>query len=170
MIPVISVVGKSDSGKTTLLEKIIPELKARGYRVATVKHDVHGFSLDIPGKDTWRHSEAGADVVVISSPQKLAVIEKVAEERTLDDIVNRLGNVDIIITEGYKRQNRPKLEVFRAEKYDQPLCQLEDNLFAIATDRPDFPDFPQVPVFHWDNAQAIVDLIEERFLQGNSEK
>ncbi|MCL5039841.1 MAG: molybdopterin-guanine dinucleotide biosynthesis protein B [Firmicutes bacterium] len=165
MIPVISVVGKSDSGKTTLLEKIIPELRSRGYRVATVKHDVHGFSLDIPGKDTWRHSQAGADVVIISSPAKMATIRKVERERTLEEITREVTGVDIIITEGYKRQDRPKLEVFRSEKYDSPLCQLEDQLFAIATDNPDFSGLPAVPVIHWDDAAALCDLIEERFLQ-----
>ena len=74
MIPIISIVGKSDSGKTTLIEKIIPELNKRGYRVATVKHDVHGFDIDIEGKDSWRHKNSGAHTVVISSPQKIAMI------------------------------------------------------------------------------------------------
>ena len=80
MIPVVSIVGKSNSGKTTLLEKLIPELKRRGYRVATVKHDTHGFEVDQPGKDTWRLAQAGADAVVISSSDKLALIKRVRDE------------------------------------------------------------------------------------------
>ena len=77
-IPVISVVGAgSNSGKTTLLEKIIREAKARGWRVATIKHDVHNFEMDQPGKDTWRFAQAGADIVAISSPQKFAFLENV---------------------------------------------------------------------------------------------
>jgi len=76
VIPVVSIVGKSNSGKTTLLEKLIPELKRRGYRVATVKHDTHGFEIDRPGKDTWRLAQAGADAVVISSGDKLALKDR----------------------------------------------------------------------------------------------
>ena len=114
-VPVISVVGKTNVGKTTLLEKLLPELKRRGYRVATIKHDAHRFELDTPGKDTWRHAQAGSDCVVISSAEKLAMIQKVEGELTLDDIVARLPPVDIVLTEGYKRQDKPKIEVSRRE-------------------------------------------------------
>ncbi|HEX3015676.1 MAG TPA: molybdopterin-guanine dinucleotide biosynthesis protein B, partial [Desulfobacteria bacterium] len=98
MTPVISIVGKSNVGKTTLIEKLIAELKRRGFKVATVKHDVHGFEIDIPGKDTWRHAQAGADVVVISSPQKLAMINRVEQELELDQICAQVQGVDLIIT------------------------------------------------------------------------
>ena len=102
MIPVFSVVGsKSNVGKTTVLCNIIRELKARGYRVATIKHDLHGFDIDHPGKDTWLHAEAGADIVSISSSKKMAIIEKLEEEYTLDEMIEKIKNVDIIITEGY---------------------------------------------------------------------
>jgi molybdopterin-guanine dinucleotide biosynthesis protein B len=97
-IPMISVVGRSDTGKTTLLEKLIVELKQRGYRVATVKHDTHGFDIDQPGKDSWRHAQAGSDVVVISGPNRLALIEKREQEMTLDEIAGRVTNVHIILT------------------------------------------------------------------------
>ncbi|MCU0489929.1 MAG: molybdopterin-guanine dinucleotide biosynthesis protein B, partial [Anaerolineales bacterium] len=74
--PILSIIGKSNSGKTTLLEKLIPELRQRGYRVATIKHHAHaGFEIDQPGKDTWRHAQAGSQVVVITAPDKLALIE-----------------------------------------------------------------------------------------------
>lgn len=161
MIPIISVVGKSNVGKTTLLEKLLPELKKRGYRVATIKHDVHGFSIDQPGKDTWKHARAGADIVVISSFEKMATIEKVDRERTLDEIGAKLENVDIIITEGYKRQDKPKIEVHRAEVSDTLLCEKEE-LFALATDTP----FNMgVPEFDLDDSSGLVDLIEKEFLQ-----
>ncbi|GFP23998.1 molybdopterin-guanine dinucleotide biosynthesis adapter protein, partial [Candidatus Hakubella thermalkaliphila] len=87
MIPVFAIVGKTDSGKTTLLEKLVAELKKRGYRVGTVKHDIHGFEVDHPGKDSWRHAQAGADTVAISSPQKLALIKKVDHDLKPDELV-----------------------------------------------------------------------------------
>ena len=113
MIPIVSVVGKSNAGKTTLLEKLIPELKRRGYRVATVKHDAHSFEMDEPGKDTWRHRQAGADVVVISSKDKMAMIRRVDEELSLLEIADTITGVDIILTEGFKRGPAPKIEVSR---------------------------------------------------------
>lgn len=159
-IPMISVVGKSDTGKTTLLVKLVAELKRRGYRVATVKHDTHGFEVDQPGKDSWRHAQAGSDVVVISGPNRLALIEKRQREATLDEIAGRVGNVDIILTEGYKRGDKPKIEVSRREKGSELLCT-EDELIAIATDQPFAMNVPQ---FDLDDAAGLVDLIEERFL------
>jgi len=131
--PVISFVGKSDSGKTTLLEKVIRELKSKGFRLAVIKHDAHQFEIDHPGKDTWRHAQAGADIVAISSPGKVAIIEKRERELTLDEVIARISGVDIIITEGYKRQNKPKIEVFRSTAHREMLCQPEE-LLAIASD------------------------------------
>ena len=92
MIPIISIVGKSDSGKTTLIEKLVPELTRRGYRVATVKHDIHGFEVDREGKDSWRHKQAGAHTVVISSPQKIALIRDVEKDLTLDEIREKMDS------------------------------------------------------------------------------
>lgn len=164
-IPVVSVVGKSDSGKTTMICGLLPELKRRGYRVATIKHDVHGFEIDKPGKDTWKHSQAGADIVVISSPEKIALMEKVGTELTLEQVIARIENVDLILSEGYKRNNKPKIEVFRSTVHDAPLCGREDNLLALASDvRPELG----VPVFALNDYSAIADLIEERLLRKNS--
>jgi len=132
-IPVISFVGKSDSGKTTLLEKVIRELKNRGIRLAIIKHDAHQFEIDHPGKDTWRHGQAGADIVAISSPNKVAMIEKRETELSLDEVIARISNVDIIITEGYKRESKPKIEVFRSAAHKELLCQ-PNELIAVASD------------------------------------
>ncbi|TEU10647.1 MAG: molybdopterin-guanine dinucleotide biosynthesis protein B [Anaerolineales bacterium] len=156
----ISVVGKSNTGKTTLLEKLVAELKRRGYRVATVKHDTHGFDIDRPGKDSWRHARAGSDVVIISGPNRLAMIEKREKEITLNEIADRVTNVDIVLTEGYKRGDRPKIEVSRHEKGSELLCT-EDELIAIAADQPFDMNVPQ---FGLDDAAGLVDLIEEKFL------
>jgi molybdopterin-guanine dinucleotide biosynthesis protein B len=164
MIPLVSVVGKSDAGKTTLLEKLIPELKRRGYRVATVKHDAHSFEIDQPGKDTWRHRQAGADVVVISSKDKVAIIRSVDEEMSLLQIADTITGVDIILTEGFKRGPAPKIEVSRREKSSELLCSA-DELVAIASDQ--HFDLP-VPQFGLDDAVGLVDTLERRFLRKQS--
>ncbi len=161
-VPVVSVVGRSNVGKTTLLEKIIAELKRRGYRVATIKHDAHGFEIDRPGKDTWRHAQAGSDVVVLAGPDRVAMIARTAGELSLDDLVARLpAPVDIVLTEGYKRGDKPKIEVVRAACGWDLMCA-EGDLLAVATDAP----HPQVhvPQYALDDAQGIVDLLVEACL------
>ena len=159
--PVISMVGKSGVGKTTALERVIGELKQRGYRVGTVKHDVHGFEMDKPGKDSWKHAEAGSDCVVLSSPQKLAMIRSLDRELTVDEIVETLPEVDLVLTEGYKRGDKPKIEVSRKEKGNQLICG-QDELIAIATDQTfDIP----VPQFGLDDAAGLVDLLERLYLR-----
>ena len=160
MIPIISVVGKSGVGKTTFLEKLIAELKRRGHRVATVKHDVHGFEIDQPGKDSWRLAQAGSDSVVIASPQRLALIKRLDGEMPLGEIAALLTDVDIILTEGYKRGDAPKIEVSRRERGEELLCT-PDELAAIVADQPFDLDVPQ---FGLDDAAGIVDLLKERFL------
>ncbi|MBI4317216.1 MAG: molybdopterin-guanine dinucleotide biosynthesis protein B [Chloroflexi bacterium] len=162
MVPIISVVGKSDAGKTTFLVKLIPELAQRGYRVGVVKHDVHGFSIDQPGKDSWKLGEAGSDVVVISSPEKVASVRRIERERTLDEIALLIGeDVDIILTEGYKRGNKPKIEISRREHSGELLCD-ERELVALVTDN----DFDlKVPRFGLDDATGVAELLEYRFLR-----
>ncbi|TCP63511.1 molybdopterin-guanine dinucleotide biosynthesis protein B/molybdopterin-guanine dinucleotide biosynthesis protein [Heliophilum fasciatum] len=163
-IPVISIVGTSNSGKTTLVEKLLPELKKRGYRVATLKHSAHDYDVDHPGKDSWRHAQAGADVVVIASPSKITMIEKVQQEPSLDEILSRIQNVDIIITEGFKRGNKPKIEVFRSCVCQELLCPA-DELIAIASD---IPWDIGVPCLSLDDAVGLAELIEARFLAKKS--
>ena len=100
--PVISIVGKSESGKTTLIEQLLPELKRRGYRIGVVKHAHHGFDMDRKGKDSYRHKQAGADTVMIASPGRIAMIKDVRGER-LDDLIPFFKDMDLLITEGFKR-------------------------------------------------------------------
>lgn len=160
MIPIVSIVGKSDTGKTTLLEKLIPELKARGVIVATVKHDVHGFDIDVPGKDTWRHARAGADIVFIANSEKTAMISRVKQDLDLDEIAALAEGADILITEGYKRADKPKIEVSRKARSTELICAPEE-LVAIASDQPFEVDVPQ---FDLDDAAGLADLIQSRFL------
>ncbi|TKJ31645.1 MAG: molybdopterin-guanine dinucleotide biosynthesis protein B [Chloroflexi bacterium B3_Chlor] len=159
--PVISVVGKSGVGKTVFLEKLIAELKGRGLRIGTVKHDVHGFEIDQSGKDSWRHAQAGSDTVVISSPRKVAVIKRLEEELSLDDLVARyLRDVDLVLTEGYKSGPKMKIEVSRRER-SQQLISAPQHLIAIVSDH----SFDMsVPHFDLDDVAGVADLIVERFL------
>jgi len=159
--PIVSVVGKSGVGKTTLLEKLVPEIRRRGYRVAVVKHDVHGFEIDHPGKDTWRYAQAGSDAVVISSPSKLAFIKQTDHDATLGELAQLLGDgFDLILTEGYKQGNAPKVEVHRKEAGPGLLCR-EAELVALATDEP--LDMA-VPQYDLDDVVGLADRLQEVFL------
>lgn len=168
MIPIISIVGKSDSGKTTFIEKLLPELVRRGYRVATVKHDVHGFEVDREGKDSWRHKQAGAHTTVISSPQKVAIIRDVDRDMTLAELREKLiQDVDLILSEGYKKDVQPKIEIFRKEKHQELLCSKEDHLVAIVSNK---AFDVGVPCFSLDDPKAVADFIEEKFLKSKKEE
>ncbi len=159
--PVISVVGKSGVGKTVFLEKLIAELKGRGIRVGTVKHHVHGFEIDQPGKDSWRHAQAGSDTVVIASPRRVAVIKRIEEEMPIDQIVEAyLQDVDLVITEGYKSGPKMKIEVSRSERTQQLVSPPED-LLAVVADQTFDVDVPQ---FGLEDAREVAALIAERFL------
>lgn len=162
MTPIVSIVGASKSGKTTLLEKVIPELKARGYRVGLVKHDAHGFDIDHEGKDSWRLKRAGADAVVLSSPSRIALIQDVRKDHTLEELRDRFKlEVDLILSEGYKRGPHPKIEVFRQRHCKELVCSAEDNLLAIASDA---PLTVGVPCLDINDVKALVDLIEKILL------
>jgi molybdopterin-guanine dinucleotide biosynthesis protein MobB len=159
--PVLSVVGRSGVGKTVFVEKLIPELKRRGIKVGTIKHHLHDFEVDQPGKDSWRHAQAGSDTVVLASPKKLAVIKRLEEEMGIDELVqNYLGDVDLVLTEGYKTQGRQKIEVYRHDRSTSLLSPV-DELFAIVADQTfDLP----VPQFGLQDVKGVVDLISKRLL------
>jgi molybdopterin-guanine dinucleotide biosynthesis protein MobB len=163
MIPVVSVVGKSNSGKTTLIEKMIGELVRRGYRVATIKHNRHGFEIDHEGKDSWRHKQAGARTTVIASPHRVAVVEDVEKDLDIGELVDRyIRNVDIVLSEGFKKNPFPKIEVNRAEMNQALLCSPADNLLAVCSDRPVTVD---VPCLDLNDTRGLVDMIEAQFLK-----
>lgn len=164
MIPIVSIVGKSDSGKTTLLEKLVKELRNRGYRIATIKHDAHSFEIDHEGKDSWRHKRAGANMTLISSPSKMAMVADTDHDHTLSELRDKfIADVDLILSEGYKRETHPKIEVFRSDLNRELLCQEDDNLVAIAGDPSDPPD--GVPVFDLNRPEALCDFIEAKFIK-----
>jgi len=162
MPPIISIVGKSGSGKTTLIVKLILELKRRGYRIGTVKHAAHGFEIDHQGKDSWRHKQAGAETVIVASSDKLSV-QKNGDFDSLEALERYVEDLDLVLTEGYKRQNRPKIEIFRTETHKEPLRLDENQLVAFVTDTATTV-YPNVPRFGLDDVTALSDLLEALFL------
>ncbi len=160
-IPVVSLIGRSNTGKTTVIERIIPLMKAKGIRVATLKHHIHDFEIDREGKDTYRHKKAGARIAMIASPKKLALVEDFEREMTLREILQRhVKDVDLVIVEGFKQEDLPKIEVYNYRENEPPLSSGDRNLLAIITDRPIEAD---VPVFLRDEVEKIAEFIVERF-------
>ena len=167
MLPIICIVGASDSGKTTFLEKLIPELVARGYRVGAIKHDAHGFEMDHEGKDTWKLRRAGAAVVSISSPNLFASIRRTDGEMSLEEIGARFfWTEDVLIAEGFKRAPFPKIEIFRSVVEPKPICGTGDNLIAVVSD-----DEVDTPVrFSFADWRGVADLVENRYLKGRKKR
>jgi molybdopterin-guanine dinucleotide biosynthesis protein MobB len=161
----VSFVAKSGTGKTTLLEKVIAELKLRGYRIGVIKHDAHRFDIDHPGKDSYRLTQAGADTMLIASPEKLALIKKHAEPPPVEELIAAyFGDVDLILTEGFKKGGLPKIEVHRRERSATLICRGEENdpsLVAVASDEPLELD---VPVLDINNPAQVADFIEKQII------
>jgi molybdopterin-guanine dinucleotide biosynthesis protein B len=157
---IVSIVGKSGAGKTTLLEKLIPVLKHRGHTIGVIKHAGHGFQMDIDGKDSYRHKSAGASSVAVISRNKLAVLKELPCEIALDDVIAYFADVDILITEGFKRENKPKIEVFRKGVHKTPLCIGDNTLIAYISDENLKTD---VPVFGLEDIEILADFIENKF-------
>ena len=161
MPPMISIVGRAKSGKTTLLERLIPELKGRGYRLATLKHSIHGFSMGQEEKDSQRLVQAGSDAVVVSCAQGVAMFKRVEQEQGPEQLSFLVGaDYDLIITEGYKRGTAVKIEV-RKEGPDSDLACHPSELLAVVTDEP--LDIP-VPQYARSDVQGLADLIERVLL------
>jgi molybdopterin-guanine dinucleotide biosynthesis protein MobB len=156
---VFGIVGWKNNGKTTLVVRLVEHLTAAGYRVSTVKHAHHEVDLDQPGKDTWRHREAGAAEVVLATARRWAVIHELRgePEPPLPALLARLTPVDLVLVEGFKRFPHPKLEV-HLQARDTPLLARDDpSIVAVATDGP-IDDLP-LPRFELDDVPAIADFI-----------
>lgn len=166
-VPAVSFVAKSGTGKTTLLEQVIVELKQRGWRLGVIKHDAHRFDIDHPGKDSYRLTAAGADTMLISSPEKLAVVKKHQASPPIEELIaTYFADVDIVLTEGFKQSGLPKIEVHRAERSSTLLCRGEQHdptLRAVASDEPLELD---VPVLNLNDPVEVARFVEERFLGG----
>ncbi|MCL2367319.1 MAG: molybdopterin-guanine dinucleotide biosynthesis protein B [Oscillospiraceae bacterium] len=152
-IPIYSIVAFSGTGKTTLLEKLVTELKSRGLRLAVIKHDAHEFDIDHKGKDSWRFTQAGADVTVVASATKAAIMEN--RPVSIECIINKITDVDIIITEGYKHEGWPKIAVKReatGESFPIPL----EECVAIVTD---VPEETNIPCFGLEDICGLADFM-----------
>ncbi len=158
----VAFVAKSNTGKTTLLEKVIGELKNRGYRVGVIKHDAHCFDIDHPGKDSYRLTAAGADTMLITSSEKLALVKKPAETPSLEQLIETyFSDMDIVLTEGFKMSTLPKIELHRKERSNTLICrgeQNDPNLIAVASDEPLDLD---VPVLNLNDAIEVADFVEQ---------
>jgi molybdopterin-guanine dinucleotide biosynthesis adapter protein len=188
--PIISIIGRSGAGKTTFLTKLVTELRRRGYRVAVLKHhrpkhltdtgqntgdsggtgsshsttessaDSSRVGFDIPGKDTWRHFQAGADTVIISGLDQMAMYHRLMHEPTPDELVRLLpGPVDIVLTEGYTSAGKPAIEILRTAQDRRPIAT-RARLIALVSDTGLTLDVPQ---FGLDDAKGVATFLERRF-------
>jgi len=162
--PIVSVAGRSKVGKTTFLVKLIAELARRGYRIGVIKHSVHDFALSEPGRDTWRHTQAGAQVVAFASRRQLAMTRQLDHELDLDEIAPLLGPVDLILTEGYKQAHKPKIEVSRRERGAGLVCRRPEIIAVVS----DYPIEIDVPQFDPDDAAGVATFLEQRYFPRQS--
>jgi len=166
MPPMVSIVGRSKSGKTTLIERLLRELTSRGYQVATIKHTPQGMSFDKPDKDSGRHFQAGSKATIVSSPDTMVLIKPVTSEVTLNEVARLLGeDYDVILTEGFKHDDAPKIEIHRS-KVGPPLNNI-NKLIAIVTDEPLDTKTRQ---FSLEDIKALADLVDDGFIKPQRER
>jgi molybdopterin-guanine dinucleotide biosynthesis protein len=161
LAPLVCFVGNKNSGKTSLVERLVALLTSRGLKVACIKHDAHGFTIDREGTDTRRFSEAGAARVIISSPGSTAMLESIDGERGLDELIALAGaDVDMIIAEGFKRSSADKIEVHGEDDPDNLVC-IEEELLALVSDRP----LPGVNLrtFRHNDIEGVAGLVMDRY-------
>ena len=156
---VFGVTGWKNSGKTGLMERLVAEFSARGFSVSTIKHAHHRFDVDHPGKDSFRHREAGAKEVLLASRNRFALMHELRDdaEPTLEQLLAKLMPVDLVLIEGYKRDRHPTIEVHRKETGQDLIAPTDDTIRAVASN-----DTLSIgkPVFDLDDTQAIADFIQ----------
>ena len=156
-IPVIGLAGFAKSGKTTFMEKLVAEFKKRGYRVGVIKHSQHRVTLDKPGADTWRHTQAGADTVALAAPGGISMFKSCPGDPAPEQVIAMFSDVDMILIEGYKKGRWPKIEVYHANTAEKPGLP-PTELLAVVSDKPQEPS--PVPHFSFDDVGKAADLIE----------
>ena len=155
------VAASSNSGKTTLIEKVVGILKSRGLRVAVVKHASKGFELDREGKDSWKFRKAGADAVVLVGPDQIAVMKKIDRQPEDDGLEKMIGHVDLVIKEGFKKAGGARIEVFRSGvSAEQPLCARDPSFLALVSDR---SMDAGIPWFSLDDAEGVASFLADKF-------
>ncbi|GAB4129439.1 MAG: hypothetical protein Fur0040_12210 [Sideroxydans sp.] len=158
---VIAIVGHSGAGKTTLVEKLIGEMCARGVRVATIKHAHHKVELDTPGKDSYRYKQAGAVMSMLLTRDALQLVADAKQDREPEQLAQRfLGEADLVLAEGFSLCATPKIEVLRRECGKPPRCAIEDGVIAVVTDMDEI--YPELPHFALDDISGIASFILQR--------
>ncbi|MFO7819126.1 MAG: molybdopterin-guanine dinucleotide biosynthesis protein B [Halanaerobacter sp.] len=156
----LSIVGWSNSGKTTFITQLIPKLKEKGYKVATIKHNAHKFKIDKPGKDSWRHRKAGAETVVLSSQEKVAVIKEVEAEVPIKELAENYidDSFDLVIVEGFKSGDLPKIEIFRPSESEEEYAAAGDEvLLRIIND----DEEEEADIFNEEIDEAVAVILRE---------
>ena len=155
MIPIFSFIGESKSGKTFLLEKVIIELRSRGFRVGVIKHSHSPFEIDKREKDSWKFKEAGAEVVAFSSKEEFLLFKKLKNEISLDEIIKKyFNNVDIILTEGYRKENFPKILVLSGENKENFSME---NIIAIVSNKK--IKNKKIPSFSFEQINELINFL-----------
>lgn len=164
-VPILCFVGRSNSGKTTLIERVIPELVRAGYKVATVKHAGHGFDLDTEGKDSWRHKRAGASSVMVLSKGSVAMFADVPDQMKVEEVRDRFldHTYDLIIAEGWKNEGYPKIVIVRDQIGEIPVSS--EGLLAVVSDKSVDLD---IPLFGLDDVVGVAALIMKQFPRSQS--
>ena len=160
---ILGMIGWSGSGKTSLLAKLIPALIDRGLSVSTMKHTHHDFDMDQPGKDSYRHREAGASEVLLTSQKRWALLHELRDEPEPDmaTLIAQMAPVDVLLIEGFKAHDYPKIEVNRPSRGKKLLCQTDKNIIALASDAP--VDGVDIPVLDLNTTQEIAEFIVSYF-------
>jgi molybdopterin-guanine dinucleotide biosynthesis protein MobB len=160
--PVITFIGPTGAGKTTLMETVVATLTRRGVHVGTVKHHSHaGFDIDHPGKDSWRHARAGSEHVVIAAPDKIASYRLLEREISLDEILSQMDGLEIILVEGYRMAGKPTIEFMTSGNGSQPRAPRVQLLAVVSETALDLG----VPQFHRGDGIAVTDFLAQRFLK-----
>jgi molybdopterin-guanine dinucleotide biosynthesis adapter protein len=166
-VPVLCIAGFSGSGKTTLIVSLVAALRRRGLRVGTIKHDVHGFDMDRPGKDSWRHKQAGAGVTIVTSPKQIGMVMDVDHDHQPLELLPLMDGMDIVLVEGFKRAPLPKIEVYRPATGKPPACKGDRYLLAVVSDAP--LDWG-IPRYSPDDTERLCDFILSRLLPSFAEQ
>ena len=159
-IPALCIVGFSGSGKTGVTVDLIAALKKCGLRVGSIKHDVHGFEMDRPGKDSWRHKQAGALTTLISNPYQIGLVMDVDHDHQPNELLPFFSGMDIVLIEGFKQAKLPKIEVYRPENKKPPACKGDPHLFAVVSSA---SLHWGVPVYLFNGLKRLADQITVKF-------
>jgi molybdopterin-guanine dinucleotide biosynthesis protein B len=163
MTKIVGIVGWKNNGKTTLIERLVALFAGEGLRVATIKHAHHDFDIDHPGKDSWRHRQAGAREVLITSQKRWALLHEngADAEPTLEDLLVRLSPADLVIVEGFKHHDHPKIEVVLAPPRESLVCESDPGVAAVATNLPDLALARPLPRLDIDRPEQVADFIRK---------